>query len=206
MKTLISIIVLAFSTVASFGQIMDSKPIDKIFTEWDKEGIPGCALGIMKDGQLIYTKGYGLANLEYTIHNSANSVFRIASTSKQFTAACIVLLAEKGKLSLDNNLNQFFPEFPDYAKKIKIRHLLNHTSGIRDYLTISALKNLDENDYYKDKDVMKWLINQRELNFNPGDEFLYSNSGYWLLGQIVNKVAGMNMADFAKKKYSNRLI
>ena len=200
MKKIILLIALSLTTILSFGQILDSKSIDNIFTEWDKEGVPGCALGVMKDGKLIYSKGYGLANLEYNIQNSANTVFRIASTSKQFTAACIVLLVEQGKLSLDNNLNQFFPEFPEYAKKISIRHLLNHTSGIRDYLTISSLKGLGDNDYYEDKDVMKWLINQRELNFNPGDEFLYSNSGYWLLGQIVNKVAGMNMADFAKKE------
>jgi len=200
MKKLSSLIILSLFAILSFGQIKESKSIDNIFSQWDKEGVPGCALGIMKDGKLIYAKGYGLANLEYNVPNSANSVFRIASTSKQFTAACIVLLAEQGKLSLDNNLNQFFPDFPAYAKKITIRHLLNHTSGIRDYLTISSLKGLGNNDYYEDKDVMKWLINQRELNFNPGDEYLYSNSGYWLLGQIVNKVSGINMADFAKKE------
>ncbi|MDA9774133.1 beta-lactamase family protein [Saprospiraceae bacterium] len=200
MKCIILSISLVFSTMLCFGQLSNSNSIDSIFSEWEKEGVPGCALGVMKDGKSIYSKGYGLANLEYDIQNSANTVFRIASTSKQFTAACIVLLEEQGKLSLDDNLYQFFPEFPDYAKNISIRHLLNHTSGIRDYLTISWLKGLGDNDYYEDKDVMKWLINQRELNFDPGDQFLYSNSGYWLLGQIVNKVAGMNMADFAKKE------
>jgi len=154
-------------------------------------------LGIIKDGALIYSKGYGLANMEYDIPNSDSAVFRIGSTSKQFTAACIVLLAEQGKLSLDDNLKSLFPDFPAYAEKITIRHLLNHTSGIRDYLMISYLKGFSDNDYYEDADVMNWLTNQSDLNFDPGEDNLYSNSGYWLLGQIVKKVSGKNMADFA---------
>ena len=187
-------------TICSFGQIKENQAIDRIFTEWNKTDVPGCALGIIKEGKLIYAKGYGMANMEYDIPNSASSVFRIGSTSKQFTAASIVLLAEKDKLSLDDNLKSLFPDFPDYAKKITIRHLLNHTSGIRDYLQISYLKGLGDDDYYTDDNVMKWLINQTDLNFSPGEEYLYSNSGYWLLGQIVKKVAGMNMAEFAMKE------
>ena len=187
-------------TICSFGQIKENQAIDRIFTEWNKTDVPGCALGIIKEGKLIYAKGYGMANMEYDIPNSASSVFRIGSTSKQFTAASIVLLAEKDKLSLDDNLKSLFPDFPDYAKKITIRHLLNHTSGIRDYLQISYLKGLGDDDYYTDDNIMKWLINQTDLNFSPGEEYLYSNSGYWLLGQIVKKVAGMNMAEFAMKE------
>jgi CubicO group peptidase (beta-lactamase class C family) len=187
-------------TVCSFGQtIKESQAIDSIFTEWNKADVPGCALGIIKDHELIYAKGYGLANMEYNIPNSTSSVFRIGSTSKQFTAACIVLLAEKGKLNLNDNLKSLFPDFPEYAEKITIRHLLNHTSGIRDYLGISYLKGLGDNDFYTDDNVMQWLINQSDLNFAPGKEYLYSNSGYWLLGQIVNKVTGMDMTEFAKK-------
>jgi len=184
----------------SFAQIEDSKAIDDIFAEWDKPNTPGCGLGIMKDGKMIYAKGYGLANMEYDIPNDPNSVFRIGSTSKQFTAACIVLLAEQGKLKLDDKLNQFFPDFPAYAERISIRHLLNHTSGIRDYLTLSYLKGLGDDDYYEDEDIMNWLVNQSDLNFEPGEEFLYSNSGYWLLGQIVKEASGDNMADYAKKE------
>ena len=112
MKRLPLLIIISLSSILSFGQIKESKSIDNIFANWDKEGVPGCALGIMQDGKLVYAKGYGMANLEYNVQNSANSVFRIASTSKQFTAACIVLLAEQGKLELDNTLNQFYPEFP----------------------------------------------------------------------------------------------
>ena len=177
-----------------------SAAIDKIFIEWDKENAPGCGLGVMQDGQLIYARGYGMANLEYDLPNTSQSVYRIGSTSKQFTAASIVLLAEQGKLNLDDSLDTFFPDFPNYAEAITVRHLLNHTSGIRDYLTLSYLKGLQGDDYYTDKDVMVWLINQTELNFVPGEEFVYSNSGYWLLGQIVNQVAEMSMTEFAQKE------
>jgi CubicO group peptidase (beta-lactamase class C family) len=200
MKKCFLLLFLISFTVYSFGQIKESQAIDSIFTEWNKTDVPGCALGIIREGKLIYAKGYGMANMEYDIPNAASSVFRIGSTSKQFTAASIVLLAEKDKLTLDDNLKSLFPDFPEYAKKITIRHLLNHTSGIRDYLQISYLKGLGDDDYYTDDNVMKWLINQTDLNFAPGEEYLYSNSGYWLLGQIVKKVAGMNMAEFAKKE------
>ena len=194
------IILLTFLLISSCGEIKESVEIDRIFSDWNNPNTPGCALGIIKDGKLVYARGYGIANLEYEIPITENSVFRIASNSKQFTAACIVLLVEQAKLSLDDKLSDFYPEFPDYATKITIRHLLNHTSGIRDYLALAQLKGLDHNDYYEDFDVMEWLINQNDLNFIPGDEYLYSNSGYWLLGQIVNKVSGTDMAEFAKSE------
>ena len=200
MKKHFLLLVLFSFSIISFGQLKESQAIDSIFAQFNKADVPGCALGIIKDGKLIYAKGYGMANMEYQIPNDANSVFRIGSTSKQFTAACIVLLAEKGKLKLDNKLDQYFPDFPKYANSISIRNLLNHTSGIRDYLTISYLKGLGDDDYYKDNDIMNWLVNQSDLNFKPGEEYLYSNSGYWLLGQIVEKVSGKNMADFAQKE------
>ena len=181
------------------GQMKNTKIIDTIFSDWNTT-TPGCALGIIKEGELIYAKGYGLANMEYDIPNSANSVFRIGSTSKQFTAACIINLSLQGKLDLDNTLDEYFPAFPAYAQDITIKHLLNHTSGIRDYLVIAYLKGYNDHDYYEDSDIMKWLVDQDDLNFKPGNEYLYSNSGYWLLGQIVNKVSGMNMAEYAKKE------
>ncbi len=190
----------ALLAVGLNAQKFDKQAIDGIFAEWDKPDVPGCALGIIKDGEMIYSRGFGLANLEHDIPNSPGSVFRIASTSKQFTAASIILLSLEGKLSLDDDLKGFFPDFPDYATAITVRHLLNHTSGIRDYLQIAYLKGLRDDDYYEDDEIMQWLINQTDLNFTPGDEYLYSNSGYWLLGQIVNKVAGKNMREYAFEK------
>ena len=200
MKKSILLLLIIGITINSFAQIKESKAIDSIFAKWDTLNVPGCALGIIKDGKLVYAKGYGLANMEYNIPNSASSVFRIGSTSKQFTAASIVILAEQGKLSLDDTLKTFFNDFPQYAEKITVRHLLNHTSGVRDYLQIAYLKGFGNDDFYTDDDIMTWLINQSDLNFAPGEEYLYSNSGYWLLGQIVKKVSGKNMADFAQEE------
>lgn len=188
------------SFTVSFGQIKESQAIDSIFADYNNTETPGCAIGIIKDHELIYAKGYGLANMEYNIPNSASSVFRIGSTSKQFTAACIVLLVERGELHLNATLKSIFPDFPEYAEKITIKHLLNHTSGIRDYLQLSYLKGLGDDDFYTDENIMNWLVNQSDLNFAPGEDYLYSNSGYWLLGQIVKKITGMNMAEFAKKE------
>ena len=179
--------------------------VDAIFTEWDKPDSPGASIGIIKDGQLIYGRGYGLANMEYGIPNATNSVFRIGSTSKQYTAACIVLLAQEGKLSLDDTLDNFFPDFPAYAKNITVRHLLHHTSGIRDYLTLASLSGLSNDDFYTNDTLMNWLKNQGELNFDPNEEHLYSNSGYWLLSQIVQKAANMTMAKYAKINIFNKL-
>ncbi len=178
----------------------DNPAVDGIFQAWSQGGSPGASLGVFQNGQVIYARGYGLANLEYDIPNDADSVFRIGSTSKQFTAACIILLAQQDKLDLDADLHSFFPAFPDYAKDITVRHLLHHTSGIRDYLTLAYLKGLTDDDFYQDKDIMQWLTSQTELNFKPGEEHLYSNSGYWLLGQIVNQVAGMSMAEYAEQQ------
>ena len=199
MKNLIFIFSLLLA-INGFGQIKENLAIDSIFSEWSKPNVPGCVLGIIRDGKLIYAKGYGMANLEKNIPNDINSVFEIASTSKQFTAACIVLLAEQGKLDLDNKLSDFFPEFPDYANQITIRHLLNHTSGIRNDGTLAFLKSPGNNDICTDSAIMKLLANQKELNFKPGDKYEYSNTGYWLLGQIVNKVAKMDLADFSRKE------
>ncbi len=157
MRILNLLILVLLCTNPTYGHLNEAAAIDSIFAKWDKPGVPGCALGIFKDGKLIYAKGYGMANLEYDIRNTTHSVFRIGSTSKQFTAACIIRLAEQGKLSLDNTLDKFYPDFPPYAQKITIRHLLNHTSGIRDYLILSYLKGLGDDDYYTDEDVMQWL-------------------------------------------------
>jgi len=137
MKKIFLLTTLCLSSLFAFSQFQASEDIDKIFAEWDRPSTPGCALGVFKNGEMAYAKGYGLANMEYDIPNSTNSVFRIGSTSKQFTAACIVLLVEQGKLTLDNKLSDYFPDFPAYGETITIRHLLNHTSGIRDYLQLN---------------------------------------------------------------------
>lgn len=199
-RNILTLLLLLTFTLTTSAQVKEQAAVDSIFAKWDKPDAPGGALGIIKNGKLIYASGYGMSDLEHDIPNDKTSVYRIASTSKQFTAACILKLVEQEKLSLDNTLDMFYPSFPSYAKKITISHLLHHTSGIRDYLTLSALKGMGDNDHYTDKDIMSWLTSQTSLNFEPGAEHIYSNSGYWLLGQIVNKASGMNMADYAAKE------
>lgn len=175
--------------------------VDSLFAAWDKTTSPGCALGVISDGELIYKRGYGMANLDYGIANTSRSVFRIGSTSKQFTAACILLLEQEGKLSLNDDIRKYFPELPDYGAAIRISHLLHHTSGIRDYLTLFFLAGLDSDDhFYTDDDVLRMIFRQKTLNFDPGTEYLYCNSGYFLLGQIVRKVTGKSMRVYAHER------
>jgi CubicO group peptidase (beta-lactamase class C family) len=115
--------------------------VDALFAEWDNPGSPGCALGIIREGQLVYARGYGMGNLDYNVPLTPNSVFYIASTSKQFTAASIVLLAQRGILSLEDDIRKYLPEIPRYDHPIAIRHLVHHTSGLRDYLTLMDLRS-----------------------------------------------------------------
>ena len=207
MRHIILIIITALSilTINAQEAIPQHAKIDKIFSKWKSPNSPGGTVGVIKDGKLIFAEGYGMANLDYNIPNEPETVFKIASTSKQFTAASTILLSQQGKLSLDDKLSTFFPKFPSYANDITIQHLLNHTSGIRDYIILARLSGLEKDDHYTDKTVEKWLTNQQELNFNPGEEFVYSNSGYWLLAQIVKKVSGETLAVFAKKNIFDRL-
>lgn len=200
-----SVLVFGFISFAlteiSLGKtVADSltETVDNLFQEWDRIDTPGCALGIIKDGKLIYARGYGASNLEYSIPITSKTVFRIGSTSKQFTAMCIALLAEQGKISLEDDIRKFLPEMQEYQKPITFRHLIHHTSGVRDYLTlIYSVAGLRDDDFLTEEEVYDILTKQRELNFTPGDEFLYSNSGYFLLSVIVKRISGKSLREFA---------
>lgn len=174
--------------------------VDRLFETWDKQSSPGCALGIIQDGTLIYARGYGMANLEHNIPITSKSVFRIGSTSKQFTAVCMALLEEEGELSLDDSLKKFLPQMPEYAEEITIKHLIHHTSGLRDYLTLAEIAGIRDDDYFTDAEIVDLLARQKELNFRPGEEHLYSNSGYFLLSQIVKKASGKSLREYAEEK------
>ncbi len=175
--------------------------VDKLFAEWDKPDSPGCALGIVKDGQLIYKHGYGMANLDYNIPISPQSIFNIESMAKQFTAMSILLLAKQGKLSLDDEIQKYLPEVPRYQSPITIRHLIHHTSGIRNYIELAELAGMrGENIHLTSDDFLGLIARQKELNFKPGEELLYSNSGYFLLGLIVKRVSGKSLREFAGEK------
>lgn len=189
-------LLLALAACALADPLTDK--VDQLFRAWDKPDSPGCALGVIRNGEFVYKHGYGMANLEHSIPLSPQSVFDVGSMSKQFTALSTLLLARQGKLSLDDPISKYLPEMPAYQAPITVRHLLHHTSGIRDYLTLAFLAGKGPADYYSAEDVLRVLARQKELNFQPGDEHLYSNSGYFLLSQIVRRASGQSLRAFAE--------
>jgi CubicO group peptidase (beta-lactamase class C family) len=173
--------------------------IDALFADFVKPGSPGCSLAVARDGKLLYSKGYGLANVEEKVPITPDTVFDIGSTSKQFTAASIVLLEKQGKLSLNDDIRKYLPEIPDYGKKITILNLLNHTSGLRDYLALFDLAGINTDSVTTDEEAYALVARQKALNFDPGSDWLYSNTGFFLLSLIVKRASGESLRDFAGK-------
>lgn len=171
--------------------------IDRIFARWDHVNSPGCALGVSRDGEMVYQRGYGMSNLEHAIAITPPSIFHVASISKQFTAFSILLLEQDGKLSVSDDVRKYIPELPSYGKTITIDHLLHHTSGLRDQWDLLGLADWREDDLITEEDVLRVVTRQKELNFEPGAEYLYSNTGYTLLAVIVNRVSGKSLHEFA---------
>jgi CubicO group peptidase (beta-lactamase class C family) len=172
---------------------------DRIFAQWDRSDSPGCAVGVFRDGRIAYARGYGMANLELGVTLSPQSVLDIGSTSKQFTAMSVVLLAQQGKLSLDDDIRKHIPELPAYEKPVTIRHVLTHTSGLRDYLTLWYLAGIDDADYTTEAEALEVIARQKVLNFLPGEQRLYSNSGFFLASVLVERVSGKSLAQFAEE-------
>src|SRR5215831_16830141 len=192
---------LAAAAMLTPAQAQDKKgaAVDEIFADLAKPGSPGCALAVARHGKTLYEKGYGLANIEQNVGITRETVFDIGSTSKQFTAASILLLEKQGKLSVHDDVRKYLPEIPDYGHKITILHLLNHTSGLRDYLTLFELAGINTDSVTTDEDALAIIANQRALNFEPGSEWLYSNTGFFLLSVIVKRVSGKSLPEFARE-------
>ena len=192
--------VLVFSGTNAAARTADDKKtaaVDEVFEDLTKAGSPGCALGVYREGKIVYAKGYGLANLEENVTITPQSVFDIGSTSKQFTAASILLLEKRGKLSINDDIRKYIPELPDYGQKISILYLLNHTSGLRDYLTLMELAGINTDSVTTDADALQIIVRQKSLNFAPGSDYLYSNTGFFLLSVIVKRASGTTLRDFA---------
>jgi len=171
--------------------------IDQLFAQWDKPETPGCALAIIKDGQTTYQRGYGMANLELAVPLTAQLVFNVGSIAKQFTAMSILLLAQRGKLSLDDDVRKYVSEVPDFGTPLTLRHLIHHTSGLRDFLEMLEMAGWRSGDIVTEKDILDMVSRQRTLNHKPGDEFVYTNTGYLLLAVIVKRVTGQTLSEFA---------
>lgn len=198
MRIIFILLFIGFCTVAN-GQIPDSisRKVDAIFAEFDKPNSPGCALAILKNGEIIYKKGYGISNLEYNIAINPGSIFHVASIAKQFVAAAIIRLSLEGKLSLEDDIRKYIPEVPDFGHKITFNHLLHHTSGIRDQWALQLHSRWREGDLTTEKDIMEMLSRQKALNFIPGEELLYCNTGFTLAGVTVKRITGVSLKDYA---------
>ena len=175
--------------------------VDAVFADYAAADGPGCSVGVIQDGQLIGAQGYGMANLDHGIPNGPSTVFRMASVSKQVTAGAIALLAVRGDLDLDAPVRRYLPNFPDYPDPPTVRHLVHHTSGVRDYVGLMRLAGNRDEDFYTNSEVLAAINRQRGLNFQPGAEYLYSNAGYFLLGQIVAGVSGQSLREFAETHF-----
>jgi CubicO group peptidase (beta-lactamase class C family) len=200
-RLLLATIALPVSLSAQ-AQTRDLAPlVNKVFARWDSTTGPGCAVGIDRAGAPRYTRAFGEADLEYDIPNKPETIFEAGSISKQFTAAATVLLALDGKLKLEDDVRKYVPELPTYERTITIRHLLNHTSGIRDWGEIAGLAGWPrESRVHTHDHVLDILSRQRALNYPPGDRYSYTNSGYNLLAIIVSRVSGQPFATFSRER------
>ena len=193
--------VLAMAPVAAQTTLPDStvRRIDAVFSRYTPQ-TPGCALGVFENGRIVLEKGYGLANIEYGVPFTPTTPTIMGSVSKQFTAGAIALLAEQGRISLDDDVRTYVPELPDYGKPITIAELVHHTSGIRDFWALVDAAGMRFDDGYGVGDVLSLAARQRHLNFDPGTEYNYSNTGYVLLGIIVQRASGESLRQFAAEQ------
>jgi CubicO group peptidase (beta-lactamase class C family) len=183
--------------VRAFSADANQQKVDQIFATYDKSDSPGCALGVIRDGNFIYRKGYGMGSLELHVPLSPESVFYMGSVSKQFTAASVVLAAEQGFLALDDDVRKYIPELPDYGHVITLRQMLHHTSGLRDFLTLLELSGRHGEDVHSRTEMLDLIARQKALNNIPGDEWIYSNTNYFLLGEVVQRATKKSLAQFA---------
>ncbi len=173
-----------------------SKEVDRIFSDWDSIDTPGLAVSVVDRGRVVHTRGYGAANLEYDVPISPTTVFHVASISKQFTAMAIALLDRSGKLSLDDAAGKHLPELPDFGEQITLRQMVHHISGLRDQWQLLAIAGWRLDDVITRDQILKVVSRQKELNFAPGEKYLYCNTGFTLLAETVSRVTGQSFREW----------
>jgi CubicO group peptidase (beta-lactamase class C family) len=172
------------------------RQVDGIFAEWNRQDSPGCALALYKDGRIAYEHGYGMADLEHGVAITPETVFYAGSVSKQFTAFAAALAIQKGLLALDDSIRKHLPELPAYADAITVRHLVHHTSGLRDFYTLLSIAGRRQDTLFDNASILRITARQEALNFAPGTDYLYSNTGYALLATIVGRAAKTSFGEF----------
>src|SRR5689334_2618585 len=173
-----------------------SAQIDALFKDYDQPGVPGASVIVIREGKVLCKHAYGSADLEQHVAATTKTNYRLASVTKQFTAMCILILAGRHRLNIDDRITRFFPDYPAYAKDITIRQLLTHTSGLRAYEDLIPAGRTAQ---LHDLDVLNLLKQQTDTYFAPGMDWRYSNTGYAHLALIVEKASGMSFAAFLKK-------
>jgi CubicO group peptidase (beta-lactamase class C family) len=176
-----------------------SAQVDRLFAQWDRSDSPGAAVLVVRDGEVLHARGYGMANLEHGVGITPSTVFDIASVAKQFAAFAILVLAEEGAIDLEDDVRAHIPELPDFGEPLRIRHLLHHTAGLRDWPGVLRMGGWDFADVLSHEQILAMVRNQRRLNFPPGSEFAYSNTGYNLLAEIVARATGMPFAEWTHR-------
>jgi CubicO group peptidase (beta-lactamase class C family) len=197
-KALLALLVLFLWTTHAAADVHPAQ-VDRIFAQWNRPDSPGCVVGVIKDGRYLLQRGYGMANLDYAIPNSPEMVYYVGSVSKQFTAAAIALLAKDGRIGLDDQVSKYLPEVV-HLPPMTVRQLVHHTAGVRDIYVLMSLAGIRMEDVFPEADAIALIARQKELNFAPGAEYLYSNSGYLFLAQIVKRVTGESLRVFADKR------
>ncbi len=177
-----------------------SAAVDRIFERWHRPDSPGAAVLVLRDGEVVHAAGYGMADLEHGVPIRTTSVFDIASVSKQFGAMAVALLEAEGRISLDDGVRKYIPELPDFGPPITIRHLVHHTSGIRDWPATLGIAGWDYQDVISFQQILRMAFGQQDLNFVPGAEHTYSNTGYNLLAEIVARVSGVSYREFCQER------
>ena len=187
---------------ASFGQSQDTAGINRIFAAYQHSNTPGCSVGVDAPGRDTFTAAYGMADLEHGVANTPATVFEAGSVSKQFTAAAVLLLVERGSVSLDDDIRKYFPEIPAYERPITVRELLNHTSGLRDWGEVEAIAGWPRTTReYTHAYVLDILSHQHALNYPPGDAWSYTNSGYNLAAMLVERLSGKTLQSFMSAEF-----
>ena len=199
-RAAIATLALVLCAPARAGEPVPEPSIDALFSQWTT-GTPGCAVGVSDDGRIVLQKAYGMANLEHGVPNRTDTIFEAGSVAKQFTAAAVLLLAQDGKLSLDDPARKHVPELPEYAASITVRQLLEHTSGLRDWGGVEWIAGWPRGTrVYTHAHVLDILSRQGALNFAPGTRWSYSNSGYNLAAVIVARLSGEPFSEFTRKR------
>lgn len=189
------VVLLAASPCAAQDTPALKAAVDSLMTAYGADS-PGGVVAVVRSGEIVFAEGYGLANVEHDIPNTPSTPYHLASGSKQFTAIAVAMLSEQGRISLDDDVRTYLPELPDYGSTITLRHLATHTSGLRDHWALWAMSGGRMDDVFRKDDLLRLIVQQQELNFEPGTQHLYSNSGYLLLAEVVARVTDQPFADW----------